>query len=87
MRYSVIIASWNARDALAACLDSVTAQDLDGPLETVVVDNASTELTADLLAGETLASVAARGWFGILIASDVLLTVVAALAFEFAVER
>lgn len=48
---------------------------------------AATELTTDLLAGEDLATVAARGWFGILIASDVLLTVVAALAFEFAVER
>ena len=48
---------------------------------------AGTELTADLLAGGTLATVAARGWFGILIASDLLFAVVAGLAFEFAVER
>lgn len=49
MRYSVVIASWNARDVLADCIDSVLAQDLDGPLETIVVDNASTDGTDELL--------------------------------------
>lgn len=48
---------------------------------------AATELTADLFAGGGLGSVAARGWFGILVASDIIFAVVGALAFEFAVER
>ena len=48
---------------------------------------AATELTTDLFAGASLSTIAARGWFGILLASDVLFTAVAALAFEFAVER
>lgn len=48
---------------------------------------AATELTGDLFAGGGLATVAARGWFGILVASDVVFAVVGALAFEFAVDR
>lgn len=51
MRYSVIVATWNARDALRDCLDSVAHQRLDGSLETIVVDNASTDGTDVLLAG------------------------------------
>jgi heme exporter protein B len=48
---------------------------------------AATELTSDLFAGDDLATVTAQGWFGILIAFDVIFTVVGALAFEFVVER
>jgi heme exporter protein B len=48
---------------------------------------AATELTSDLFAGGDLGTVAARGWFAILVASDVVFTVVGALAFEFVVER
>ena len=48
---------------------------------------AATELTADLFTGGGLSTVAARGWFGILVASDVVFAVVGALAFEFVVER
>jgi heme exporter protein B len=48
---------------------------------------AATELTSDLMAGGDLSAVAARGWFGILVASDVVFAVVGALAFEFVVER
>lgn len=47
---------------------------------------AGTQLTADLLLGGGLEAVTARGWFGILIAFDVIFTVVGALAFEFVVE-
>lgn len=47
---------------------------------------AAFELTADLLAGNGLDSVAARGWFGILVAADVVFTVAAALVFEFAID-
>lgn len=48
---------------------------------------AATELTSDLFAGGGFDTVAARGWFGILVASDIVFAVVGALAFEFAVER
>ena len=48
---------------------------------------AATELTSDLFAGGDLGTVAARGWFAILVASDVVFAVVGALAFEFVVER
>ena len=47
----------------------------------------ATELTGDLFAGESIGTIAARGWFGILIASDVVFAVVGALGFEFTVER
>jgi heme exporter protein B len=47
---------------------------------------AGTQLTADLLAGGGLDAVASRGWFVILIAFDVIFTLVGALAFEFVVE-
>jgi heme exporter protein B len=48
---------------------------------------AATELTSDLFAGADLGTVAARGWFGIVIASDVMFAAVGALAFEYVVER
>ncbi len=47
---------------------------------------AAFELTSDLLAGDGLDAVAARGWFGILIAADVVFTIAAALVFEFAID-
>lgn len=47
---------------------------------------AAFELTADLLAGEGFDAVAARGWFGILVASDVVFTIAAALVFEFTID-
>lgn len=45
----MIIATWNARDVLGACLASVESQELEGGFETIVVDNASTDGTAELL--------------------------------------
>ena len=48
---------------------------------------AGTDLTADLFAGADLGTVAARGWFAILIASDIVFAAVGALAFGFVVER
>lgn len=47
---------------------------------------AAFELTADLLGGGGLQAVASRGWFGILLAFDVIFTVAAALAFEFVID-
>lgn len=47
---------------------------------------AAFELTSDLLGGDGLQAVAARGWFGILIAFDVIFGIAAALAFEFVID-
>lgn len=47
---------------------------------------AAFELTSDLLAGDGLDAIAARGWFGILAATDVVFTIAAALVFEFAID-
>ena len=40
---SVVIVSWNARDFLAQCLNSLTAETCRYPMEIIVVDNASTD--------------------------------------------
>jgi len=45
---SVVTLSWNRRDDLAACLRSVRAQSVR-PMETIVVDNASTDDTVAML--------------------------------------
>lgn len=47
---------------------------------------AAFELTGDLFEGAGLDAVAARGWFGILIAYDVVLGIAAALTFEFVID-
>lgn len=47
---------------------------------------AAVELTSDLFAGGGLGTVAARGWFGILLLFDLVFVTVGALAFEFAVD-
>ena len=70
---AVVIVSWNSRDDLVACLDSLAAVSL--PLEVVVVDNASSDGSADAArakapqamvidAGENLgfARASNRGW-------------------------
>lgn len=47
---------------------------------------AAFELTSDLLGGDGLEAVASRGWFGILVAFDVIFGIAAALAFEFVID-
>ena len=47
---------------------------------------AAFELTSDLLEGDGLEAVASRGWFGILIAFDVIFAIATALAFEFVID-
>src|SRR5262245_41652678 len=48
---SVCIVNWNCRDMLRACLRSlITSQGL--PLEIIVVDNASSDGAADMVASE-----------------------------------
>jgi N-acetylglucosaminyl-diphospho-decaprenol L-rhamnosyltransferase len=49
MHGSVIIVTWNASEVIDRCLDSVQQQILDGGFETIVVDNASTDGTPELL--------------------------------------
>lgn len=49
---SVCIANWNCRDLLRKCLASLFAQDQGVPFEVVVVDNASADGAADMVADE-----------------------------------
>jgi len=49
MHLSIIIISWNTRDLLAACLDSVYAHPPEGEFEVIVVDNASTDGSAQMV--------------------------------------
>jgi len=47
--FSIIIVSWNTRDLLAQCLESIHAHPPDCPYEVWVVDNASTDGSAALV--------------------------------------
>jgi hypothetical protein len=47
---SVCIANWNCRDLLRACLESLHARPQGVRLETIVVDNASSDGAADMVA-------------------------------------
>lgn len=49
---SVCIANWNCRELLRKCLTSLFTQDQGVPFEVVVVDNASTDGAADMVADE-----------------------------------
>jgi len=46
---SIIIVSWNAKDMLEKCLDSISNQSNRYQLETIVVDNASTDGAPDIV--------------------------------------
>jgi N-acetylglucosaminyl-diphospho-decaprenol L-rhamnosyltransferase len=49
-RVRAVVVTWNGAHLLRPCLDSLLAQDLpDGELEILLVDNASTDGTADLI--------------------------------------
>lgn len=49
---SVVVLSWNTRDLLRACLQSLSADDVGRTREIIVVDNASDDGSADLVASE-----------------------------------
>jgi len=49
---SVIVVNWNTRDLLRECLAALHAADLPAPAETIVVDNASTDGSVDMVRGE-----------------------------------
>jgi glycosyltransferase involved in cell wall biosynthesis len=50
-RFSVVVPAFNEEAVLGTCLDSLAAQAYPGHVEVIVVDNASTDMTATL-AGE-----------------------------------
>jgi GT2 family glycosyltransferase len=50
MRHSVIVVTWNADAVLDRCLETLRTQEVEGGIETIVVDNASTDGTAAVLA-------------------------------------
>jgi hypothetical protein len=47
---SVVIVSWNARDYLAQCLESLTPETCSYPLEVIVVDNHSSDGSPEMVA-------------------------------------
>jgi len=49
MKLSIIIVSWNTRDLLADCLDSVYENPPNGRFEIIIVDNASSDGSADMV--------------------------------------
>jgi len=49
---SIVIPSWNTRDLLRACLQSVAAAEKPGPTEVVIIDNASVDGSADMVEAE-----------------------------------
>ena len=51
MRLSVVVVNWNSRDDLRACLASLQRQ-THGNLEVIVIDNGSSDASADMVAGE-----------------------------------
>lgn len=50
MKVSVIITSWNTQRLLSACLTSLRAYPSTVPMEVIVVDNASSDGSADMVA-------------------------------------
>ncbi|MCW2570995.1 MAG: glycosyl transferase [Frankiales bacterium] len=49
VRVSVLVVTYNSADEIAACLDALLRQKVPGGLEVVVVDNASTDGTPEVL--------------------------------------
>jgi GT2 family glycosyltransferase len=49
---SIVVVSWNVRDLLRQCLRSINAHQLTGKLETIVVDNVSTDGSAEMVRSE-----------------------------------
>ena len=49
---TVVIAAWNVRDHVKECLRSIAAETNRHPCRVVVIDNGSTDGTADMVAAE-----------------------------------
>ena len=52
MDISIVIVSWNTQDMLRSCLRSLPEGDSDPRIETIVIDNASEDGSADMVAAE-----------------------------------
>ena len=52
MTISIVIVNWNVKNLLHNCLQSVFAGDIDSPPEVIVVDNASTDGSAEMVRAE-----------------------------------
>lgn len=50
MVLSIVIVNWNTCDHLLACLESIRSTNFEGPMEVIVVDNASSDGSADQVA-------------------------------------
>jgi GT2 family glycosyltransferase/acetyltransferase-like isoleucine patch superfamily enzyme len=53
VRVSVLVVTYNSSEEVASCLDALLAQEVPGGHEVIVVDNASTDGTAEVLAAYT----------------------------------
>jgi glycosyltransferase involved in cell wall biosynthesis len=64
IKVSVVVPAYNEEDSLPACLDALKSQDYPYPYEIIVVDNASTDRTADIArqAGCRVVSESRRGY-------------------------
>ena len=60
---TVIVPAWNGRELLPACLDALLGQQGRGSVEIVVVDNASTDGSAALVA-ERYPKVCLESYYG-----------------------
>ena len=49
MKLSVIVVNWNMTELLGRCLDSLFSQDLPVPFEVIVVDNASSDRSVEMV--------------------------------------
>ena len=49
---SVVVVNWNRRDFLKACLQSLKRQQINQPFEVVVVDNGSSDGSAEMVSRE-----------------------------------
>ncbi|MDT7549879.1 MAG: hypothetical protein QOE84_2273 [Actinomycetota bacterium] len=49
VRVSVLVVTYNSADEIAACLEALLEQDVPGGVEVVVIDNASTDGTVEVL--------------------------------------
>ena len=60
VRVAVVVVTWNRRELLRSCLQSLTRQQLNQPFEVVVVDNGSSDGSAEMVQQEFAGQAAFR---------------------------